>query len=616
MKRIAPLILLMGFLTGSCGEEEELGEWGGLQTMAEKSNVPTARTVHIRLEPGEEPLHLPLGFLDGSEEDLSESAREAAQGERLNWREVPGVLAAACEKAPMERVGPGSPGGGLQNYKIEEMKLPVRIVLRWNPTIKRCKVYVGQVLCNYDERGIERALQKVKQIKQTGVYPAEIDAGGDVPVRWVIEAFRMLVRADMEEINFTGRVNPLGGKASPKEVPKFIQQKKEGLFLPDVTVEVLFKRGTEFRYVQALMQLCARMGIYKIKVGDFPGEMLDFSLPTDMGMGENGPWSRDVFENEKKINTDEPPIEDPVLKDAEISKPGETDDNEDYESGKGVEDAVSKKPLRGTAIGIGRAGGTYGGRFGGRRNLREYGGGRHTESAVLMSLIWLKNHQNPDGMWSCRKFMMNCKKGTCTGGGGDDAYDMGCTSLAMLAFLGAGHTHKHGKFKNTVKKGLKAMKARQTPDGCVGPQVAHGHWIYNHAMATLALAEAYGLSNKSPLLQGPAQKAVDFLVECQNPYLGWRYGKRTGENDTSVTAWAVLALKSAKISGLHVPRESFDGALNWLDKVTDEVYCKSGYTSKGDTGSRLMEAMGKFQTSEAMTAAAVTSRIFILGPEA
>jgi hypothetical protein len=327
---------------------------------------------------------------------------------------------------------------------------------------------------------------------------------------------------------------------------------------------------------------------------------------------------RDVFENEKEINTDEPPIEDPVLKDAEISDHNETDNNEDYESSKGVEDAISDKPFQGkywnSAIGIGGgAGGTFGGRFGGKRNLRAYGGGRHTESAVMMGLVWLKNHQNPDGMWACKKFMMNCKKGTCTGPGSNDEYDMGVTGLAMLAFLGAGHTHKHGKFKNTVKDGLKAMKDKQTPDGCFGTKTADGHWIYNHAICSMAAAEAYGLTGKSGLLVGMAQKSIDFLTECQNPYLGWRYGRQPGDNDTSVSGWAVLALKSAKISGLTISKDSFDGAIKWFDKVTDETYYKTGYTSKGDTGARLQEAMGKFQPTEAMTAVGVISRIFILG---
>ncbi len=98
---------------------------------------------------------------------------------------------------------------GLQNVKIEEQTLPVRVVLRWNPTIKRCKVYVGQVLCNYDDDGITRAMKKVKQIKQTGTDKAEIDAGGDVPMAWVVQALNMLIKADMPEINFTGAMDPL-----------------------------------------------------------------------------------------------------------------------------------------------------------------------------------------------------------------------------------------------------------------------------------------------------------------------------------------------------------------------------------------------------------------------
>jgi hypothetical protein len=330
---------------------------------------------------------------------------------------------------------------------------------------------------------------------------------------------------------------------------------------------------------------------------------------------------RDVFENEKEINTDEPPIEDPVLKDAEISDHNETDNNEDYESSKGVEDAVSDKPFMGKywndQIGIGGgAGGCFGGRFGGKRNLRAAGGSRHTETAVVQGLVWLKNHQNPDGMWSCRKFMMNCRNGTCAGPGSHDEYDMGVTGLAMLAFLGAGHTHKHGKFKATVKQGLQAMKERQGPDGCFGPKTADGHWIYNHAICTMAAAEAYGLSGKSTVVAGMAQKAVDFLLECQNPYLGWRYGRQPGDNDSSVTGWAVLALKSAKISDIEVPPAAFDGALKWFDQATDPSYYRTGYSSRGDVGARLAGLEGKFQPSDAMTAAGLTSRIFILGDKA
>jgi biopolymer transport protein ExbD len=100
---------------------------------------------------------------------------------------------------------------GLMNFKIEEQKLPVRVLLRWNPTINKCKIYVGQVLCNYNDEGISRALQKVKQIKQTGADKAEIDAGADVPMSWVVQSLNMLIKAGMPEINFTGAMNPLEG---------------------------------------------------------------------------------------------------------------------------------------------------------------------------------------------------------------------------------------------------------------------------------------------------------------------------------------------------------------------------------------------------------------------
>ncbi|MHC4777731.1 MAG: ExbD/TolR family protein [Planctomycetota bacterium] len=90
-----------------------------------------------------------------------------------------------------------------------DMELPVRVVLRWNPSIGRCKFYVGQVLCNYDKQGLGRARTKVRKVLAVGARKAEIDASGDVPMDWVVRTLDMLVEADMPEINFTGAANPL-----------------------------------------------------------------------------------------------------------------------------------------------------------------------------------------------------------------------------------------------------------------------------------------------------------------------------------------------------------------------------------------------------------------------
>jgi hypothetical protein len=102
--------------------------------------------------------------------------------------------------------------GNLVHDGRDSSRLPIRIVLRMNPNNRKCKVYVGQVLCNYDDQGIGKAGKLVKEIVEKGVNTAEIDAGGDVPMHWVLEALDMLVRARLEKIHFTGAIERADGK--------------------------------------------------------------------------------------------------------------------------------------------------------------------------------------------------------------------------------------------------------------------------------------------------------------------------------------------------------------------------------------------------------------------
>jgi hypothetical protein len=148
----------------------------------------------------------------------------------------------------------------------------------------------------------------------------------------------------------------------------------------------------------------------------------------------------------------------------------------------------------------------------------------------------------------------------------------------------------------------------QDSDGCVGGR-SSPKCMYNHAIATLALCEAYGMT-ESPILLEPARKAVDFLVEAQNPRKGWRYTARSGDNDTSVTGWCVMALKSAELSSIPVPRAAYEGARTWLDEVTSEDG-RVGYNAKG-TGQVVVEGKnGHYADHDALAAIAVMSRIFI-----
>jgi hypothetical protein len=253
----------------------------------------------------------------------------------------------------------------------------------------------------------------------------------------------------------------------------------------------------------------------------------------------------------------------------------------------------------------GRGGGGLGqGGAGGR------GGARTTEGATLAALEWLKNHQSPEGRWDCDGFSMQCKKGTC-GGPGYSNNDVGVTGLALLCFLGAGETHMSGNYKDVVKRGLKFLLTVQDDEGCFGARVGH-HFIYNHACAALAMTEAYGMT-QAKAFKDPAQKAINFILKAQNPYAAWRYAYPPDQdNDASVTGWMLMALKSAKLSGLGIDEGQMKTALAWLESMTDQQTGRTGYNETGGRSSRQTELMKAFPAdlTEAMTAVGVLSRVF------
>ena len=198
-----------------------------------------------------------------------------------------------------------------------------------------------------------------------------------------------------------------------------------------------------------------------------------------------------------------------------------------------------------------------------REHLLQRGGGSaESEAAVRKALEWLERNQRADHYWKAP----------------EDDYDVGVTALALLAFLGAGHGPKSPTFGEPVRRGLQYLLTVQDRDGCIGPQGEK--YMYGHTLATAALAEAHGMS--APETYGKAgQKAVDFLLAAQNPGKGWRYAAKSGDNDTSVTTWAVLALRAAERTGLSFRKSVYESAIAWYDQVTEESG-RTGYRGAGN----------------------------------
>jgi hypothetical protein len=162
-----------------------------------------------------------------------------------------------------------------------------------------------------------------------------------------------------------------------------------------------------------------------------------------------------------------------------------------------------------------------------------------------------------------------------------------------------------------VRAGLRFLLASQDEDGCLGSRASQS-FMYSHAIGTLALCEAYWMT-RNPRYRKPAQDALNFIGSARNPYLAWRYAPRGGENDTSVTGWCVMAMKSGKYAGLEVDPAAFDGARLWIEKMTEPNFGQVGYTSMGGACARPEGRQDRFppEKSQSMTAVGVLTRIFL-----
>lgn len=198
------------------------------------------------------------------------------------------------------------------------------------------------------------------------------------------------------------------------------------------------------------------------------------------------------------------------------------------------------------------------------------GGSALTEASVKSALAWLSRVQAADGRWSAeahgggREALVNGENR----GGPQMKADAAITGLALLAFLGDGHTHERGEYKEQVGKGLGYLLRIQGGDGNLTGGASTFAAMYCHGMATYALAEAYLLSGDDKLRE-PLTRAVRYTLEAQSPHDGgWRYKRGDMMGDTSQLGWQLLALTSAEAAGIEIPQSAKDGMVRYLKSVS------------------------------------------------
>jgi hypothetical protein len=141
--------------------------------------------------------------------------------------------------------------------------------------------------------------------------------------------------------------------------------------------------------------------------------------------------------------------------------------------------------------------------------------------------------------------------------------------------------------------------------------------MYDHGIASLAMVEAYGVTKKGyevaqdadgvsedadgvseddNWLKKRARAAVQFIEEAQHEEGGWRY-KPGQKGDLSVSGWMIMALASARWSGLAVKDKTMAGARRFLTEISSGKDGGAfGYTNKVGAGGHTpaMNAVGFF----------------------
>ena len=186
--------------------------------------------------------------------------------------------------------------------------------------------------------------------------------------------------------------------------------------------------------------------------------------------------------------------------------------------------------------------------------------GPATEAAIERGLEFLAKYQRSDGSWQLEDFGDRPRLRSQTA----------ATALSLLAFQGAGYSHRQYHYAPVCKSAIEFLLAHQQPNGDLYIPMDEASnanaRFYSHSIASLAICEAFGMTQDESLRE-PAQRAVQFMVKTQDPVGGgWRYQPGV-ESDTSVSGWYMMALKSAQLSGLEVPKSTFERIQGWLDNA-------------------------------------------------
>jgi len=243
--------------------------------------------------------------------------------------------------------------------------------------------------------------------------------------------------------------------------------------------------------------------------------------------------------------------------------------------------------------------------------------------AIEAGISWLTKHQSPEGYWDVNEYWINNTAGgtACPQGAGAHVSDVGITALALMALVHDERTVKKGTHATSILRATKwLISAQDEKSGLLCEQLGVT-FLYDHAIATAALAETLTLCKgkkhfeELPVddLKETLQAALLVIQKSRNPKGVWRYQvSPIGENDTSITGWMLAAVEALKPHVTVKTQTIEESVAKWIEKVTDPETARTGYDTIGSMSARVTGVNDDFSTDkgEAMTAVALRCRLY------
>ena len=180
------------------------------------------------------------------------------------------------------------------------------------------------------------------------------------------------------------------------------------------------------------------------------------------------------------------------------------------------------------------------------------------QRAVTKGLELVANSQSKRGHWTAN----------------EGRYPTAMTALAGMALLAEGSTTTQGKYSANIRRAVDFLVSRSRPNGLIGDPNTDDRYTYGHGYSMLFLSQILGEEediDRRETLIDVLTRAVKFTGEAQTDAGGWGYvsakdGNNFDEGSTTITQ--VQGLRGCRNSGIPVPKEIIDKAINYIKRCT------------------------------------------------